>query len=81
MTGFGPGTAEITELPPQLPSFDSFLTLQETPRSGALQKLNMVRNVIIDKCSDEKVRMIVSRLHAQDQRNPLGLARLLEVAR
>jgi hypothetical protein len=41
----------------------------------------MVRNVIIDECSDEKVGMIISRLHAQYQRNPGSLARLLEVAR
>jgi hypothetical protein len=40
-------------LPVSLDGF--FLTLQETVKSGALQKLSMVCNVIIDECSDEKV--------------------------
>jgi hypothetical protein len=50
-------------------------------QSGALEKLSMVRNVIVHKRSDEIVGMVISRLHVQDQSSPYSLARLLEVVR
>ena len=55
--------------------------LQETLQSGTLEKLSMVRNVIVHERSHEIVGMVISRLHAQDQSSTYSLARLLEVVR
>jgi hypothetical protein len=65
-------------LPPCLPHTTHYRRLLQ---SGTLEKLSMVRNVIVHERSNEIVGMVISRLHAQDQRSPDSLARLLEVAR
>jgi hypothetical protein len=41
-------------------------SLQVTGQSGALEKLSMVGDVIVDERCDEEEGMVVSWLHAED---------------